>query len=102
MGSRFSTESIIKRLLARGFVYEADFTWVEKRKRQLHNQRESAAASKELIRIEAFYGLVTTACPGDAHSNPYIDTCLTCAPRWGFIVDRFKVRSTGLVGVRHV
>jgi hypothetical protein len=22
-------------------------------------------------------------CPGQAHSNPWIDNCLLCAPRWG-------------------
>ncbi len=24
-------------------------------------------------------------CDGEAHSNPYIDHCLRCAPRWGWI-----------------
>ncbi len=24
-------------------------------------------------------------CPGEAHSNPYIDNCMLCAPRWGQI-----------------
>jgi len=24
-------------------------------------------------------------CPGEAHSNPFIDNCGTCAPRWGTI-----------------
>jgi hypothetical protein len=28
-------------------------------------------------------------CPGEAHSNPFIDNCMMCAPRWGQIV-RFK------------
>ena len=23
-------------------------------------------------------------CDGEAHSNPYIDNCLRCAPNWGF------------------
>lgn len=23
------------------------------------------------------------ACPGEAHSNPHIDNCGICAPRWG-------------------
>lgn len=22
-------------------------------------------------------------CTGEAHSNPFIDNCMTCAPRWG-------------------
>ncbi len=25
-------------------------------------------------------------CDGEAHSNPYIDNCLTCAPRWGHMM----------------
>ncbi len=25
-------------------------------------------------------------CPGDAHSNPYIDNCMICAPRWGTVM----------------
>jgi hypothetical protein len=24
------------------------------------------------------------ACHGEAHSNPHIDNCMTCAPRWGW------------------
>ncbi len=26
------------------------------------------------------------ACDGEAHSNPYIDYCTTCAPLWGWVV----------------
>ena len=26
---------------------------------------------------------VWVVCPGDAHSNPHIDNCRGCAPRWG-------------------
>ena len=26
-----------------------------------------------------------TPCPGEAHSNPFIDNCHTCAPRWGWV-----------------
>ncbi len=25
------------------------------------------------------------ACPGGAHSNPHIDNCSHCAPRWGWV-----------------
>lgn len=25
-------------------------------------------------------------CPGEAHSNPYIDNCSICAPEWGKIM----------------
>lgn len=27
---------------------------------------------------------VRRACEGEAHSNPYIDNCMVCAPRWGY------------------
>lgn len=31
-------------------------------------------------------------CTGAAHSNPYIDNCLACAPMWGWILsDEGKV-----------
>jgi hypothetical protein len=26
-----------------------------------------------------------TACGGEAHSNAFIDNCMRCAPRWGFV-----------------
>ena len=25
-------------------------------------------------------------CPGEAHSNPNIDNCMVCAPRWGVVM----------------
>jgi len=28
-------------------------------------------------------GMRLVDCPGEAHSNPYVDNCLRCAPRWG-------------------
>jgi hypothetical protein len=34
----------------------------------------------------AFYGIAPLGrCEGEAHSNPFIDNCHRCAPRWGFI-----------------
>ena len=30
-------------------------------------------------------------CDGEAHSNAYIDNCMVCAPRWGFIGDIIKI-----------
>ena len=24
-------------------------------------------------------------CGGEAHSNPFIDNCMRCAPRWGWV-----------------
>lgn len=31
-------------------------------------------------------------CMGDAHSNPYIDNCAVCAPNWGWIQAKVKVK----------
>lgn len=31
-------------------------------------------------------------CPGEAHSNAFIDNCGHCAPRWGLIGPEVKVR----------
>lgn len=33
-----------------------------------------------------------TKCTGEAHSNPHIDNCGTCAPRWGAVGPRVVVR----------
>lgn len=30
-------------------------------------------------------------CDGEAHSNPHIDNCGACAPRWGFSGSSVKV-----------
>lgn len=27
-----------------------------------------------------------SVCTGEAHGNPYIDNCWSCAPRWGVVV----------------
>ncbi len=31
------------------------------------------------------------ACTGEAHSNPHIDNCGVCAPRWGLLGARVQV-----------
>ncbi len=41
----------------------------------------------KLVKREEEIGLFP--CPGEAHSNPYIDNCMVCAPRWGQLT-RFK------------
>ena len=33
-----------------------------------------------------------TRCDGEAHTNPHIDNCEVCAPRWGWIGERVRVR----------
>jgi hypothetical protein len=30
-------------------------------------------------------------CTGEAHSNPFIDNCMCCAPRWGWQGEEVKV-----------
>ena len=30
-------------------------------------------------------------CTGEAHSNAFIDNCMVCAPRWGFVGKAVKV-----------
>jgi hypothetical protein len=30
-------------------------------------------------------------CPGEAHSNPHIDNCMLCMPRWGEIEERAPI-----------
>lgn len=32
-----------------------------------------------------------TVCTGEAHSNAFIDNCMVCAPRWGFVGKAVKV-----------
>lgn len=41
-------------------------------------------------------------CPGSAHSNPYIDHCMLCMPRWGQVeeespIDLAAARNAGQV-----
>jgi hypothetical protein len=33
-----------------------------------------------------------TRCHGEAHTNPHIDNCGVCAPRWGWIGSRIVVK----------
>lgn len=30
-------------------------------------------------------------CTGEAHSNAFIDNCMVCAPRWGFVGPAVRV-----------
>ena len=39
------------------------------------------------------YGLtIPRPCTGEAHSNPYIDNCGVCMPRWGWVGGETKVK----------
>lgn len=31
-------------------------------------------------------------CGGEAHSNPFIDNCMRCAPRWGWVGPSVRIR----------
>lgn len=31
-------------------------------------------------------------CTGEAHSNPYIDHCMVCAPEWGIVVSITEIK----------
>jgi hypothetical protein len=33
-----------------------------------------------------------TKCDSETHSNPHIDNCGVCAPRWGWIGERITVK----------
>lgn len=41
---------------------------------------------KQNFNVEPF-----RACTGEAHSNPHIDNCGVCAPRWEWVGDYIKV-----------
>lgn len=30
-------------------------------------------------------------CTGEAHSNPHIDNCMVCTPRWGVVGAKIKI-----------
>lgn len=64
-------------LLQKQNVEESDVKKLEKRKYKLE---------KELQDIEYILQRVLVDCPGEAHTNAFIDNCWTCAPRWGKIL----------------
>jgi hypothetical protein len=40
-------------------------------------------------------GYALIPCDGAAHSNPHIDNCLSCAPRWGWREVKSKIEHVG-------
>jgi hypothetical protein len=45
-------------------------------------------------RLRVVYGITPiTKCTGEAHSNPHIDNCCMCSPRWGFSGTRVNVKA---------
>ena len=50
------------------------------------------ALDRALIALLEHYHLTPLErCTGEAHSNAFIDNCMVCAPRWGFVGPREKV-----------
>lgn len=47
---------------------------------------EASGTAVRLTELLRKYGIPELeACPGEAHSNPHIDNCALCAPRWGWV-----------------
>ena len=51
-----------------------------------HEGREIEAMLSKQYGIEPLKG-----CNGEAHRNPYIDNCGSCAPRWGWVGEKVEV-----------
>lgn len=42
--------------------------------------------------LQKQFGIVPLViCDGEAHTNPLIDNCLQCIPRWGFLGDKIEI-----------
>ena len=50
---------------------------------------DPAVIEDELLRLEV---KPLVKCTGEAHSNPFIDNCSMCAPRWGWIGEKVQVK----------
>jgi hypothetical protein len=50
----------------------------------LAQARKQAASGSNFDYCRDGYKLVP--CTGEAHSNPHIDNCSVCAPRWGLVM----------------
>lgn len=48
----------------------------------------------DILRLSlSIYGLeVPRRCTGEAHSNPHVDNCGVCMPRWGWVSTPVRVR----------
>ena len=53
------------------------------------NAQRKLEAIRELARRAKLTPL--QPCHGEAHSNPHIDNCMVCMPRWGFTGPTVKV-----------
>jgi hypothetical protein len=48
--------------------------------------KEASGTAIRLSEMLERYGVPPlTVCTGEAHSNAFIDNCMACAPRWGFV-----------------
>lgn len=67
---------------------------IEELREKIAGMRSESLEDKgALIMILAKRGIEPLRqCEGDAHSNPHIDNCMRCAPRWGWLGSKVVVR----------
>jgi hypothetical protein len=54
--------------------------------REMASLTDRTYSASELGDLLAQYNLAPLEpCGGEAHSNAFIDNCMRCAPRWGFV-----------------
>lgn len=52
--------------------------------RRMHTKRYELAKRVTAI-LRAAFEVAERPCNGEAHSNPHIDHCMVCLPRWGVV-----------------
>lgn len=53
----------------------------------------TADTREQLLRVFERRGVwELEPCTGEAHSNPHIDNCPNCMPRWGLVGPKIEVR----------
>lgn len=89
---KFKVANTIRRIREGGEITTAELTRLEKVARELRlmrdftagNGTETSGEARMLLRVvERAIEAVMVPCGGEAHSNPHIDHCGCCAPRWG-------------------
>lgn len=62
------------------------------RLREMATRTERTYTATELGDLLAQFNIAPLeVCTGEAHSNAFIDNCMVCAPRWGFVGKATKV-----------
>ncbi len=60
--------------------------------REMAARTDRTYTATELGDMLAQFGIPPLeVCNGEAHSNAFIDNCMVCAPRWGFVGKAVKV-----------